>query len=153
MKTIKPILLIVSIVLLSGCVTQRKCNSKFPPSVQRDSSYIETLVPVPYYIPGDTAEINVPINCPDQNVVNFENEKLKQDIKILNGRLISRTIIQPVKVILQVKNTYTGIREVKIPEPVKYIPKKYQDAMWLCGIIFSGAFLFFGWKAYKFFKK
>jgi hypothetical protein len=38
------------------------------------------------------------------------------------------------------------------PEPVKYVPKIYKQALSICIFIFICAFLFIGWKAYKFFK-
>ena len=35
------------------------------------------------------------MDCPDQDVVTIENSKLKQQIRILNGRLISMTEVKP----------------------------------------------------------
>jgi len=56
------ILLIVGMLLLSSCVTQKACDRKFPPQVTtivKDSvvtrdSIVEKLVEVPVYIKGDT---------------------------------------------------------------------------------------------------
>jgi len=122
----------------TSCITQRKCLDKFPPSVQRDSIYIETVKETPVPIPGDTIKVDVPINCPDQDVVTVENSKLKQQIKILNGRLVSNTEIKPDTVYVHTKETKTITKEVKIPQPVRFVPDLYKIALWLwVGVILA----------------
>lgn len=149
----KVLLSLFLLLLLNSCVTQQKCNSKFPPAVKSDSIYIEKIKEVPVYIPGDTINVGTPIKCPDQDLVNIETLRLRQQIKILNGKLVSSTIINPDTIKVKVTETHTEIKEVKVPEPVKYIPKIYKDAMGICIFIFAAAFIFIGWKAYTFFKK
>ena len=143
---------LILVILSSSCVTRRKCLQKFPPTTTRDSIYVETIKEVPVLIPGDTVKVEIPINCPDQDLVNIETSRLIQQIKILNGKLISNTLIKPDTVFVHSKETKTVIKEVKVPEPVKYIPKIYKQAMMICIIIFAAAFIFFGYKLYKFFK-
>lgn len=127
----KVLLFLILSVFLASCVTQRRCNLRFPPSVQKDSIYVETIKEVPVPIPGDTIKVDVPINCPDQDIVSVENSKLKQQIKILNGRLVSNTEIKPDTVWVHTKETKTITKEVKVPTPVKFIPDIYKVALWL----------------------
>lgn len=144
-------IILVLAVLLQSCVTQKKCMQKFPPAESRDSIYIETIKEVPVLLPGDTINIEVPIACPDQDLIKVENSKLKQEISIIKGKLISNTTIKEDTVFVKVTETVEKIREVKVPEPVKYIPEIYRNALWMCIIIFAGAFTWFGFKIYKFF--
>jgi len=112
------------ILLLSGCATQKKCNEKFPVTASKDSIYIETVKEVPYYLPGDSVIIEVPVyDCADQDLILTENGKLKQIISILNGKLTSNTQIKPDTVIIPIKEISTVVKEVKVPTPVKYTPK------------------------------
>jgi hypothetical protein len=153
MKKFTIFVLTLFIAVLSSSCSKRWCNAKYPVIAQTDSVYIETVKKIPVLIPGDTVKIDVPINCPDQELINVETAKLKQVIQILNGKLQSNTLIKPDTVIVTVTNTETVIKEVKVPEPVKFIPKIYKQALSICIVIFSLAFLFIGWKAYRFFKK
>jgi hypothetical protein len=116
------IYLIIGVFLCSGCVTQKKCLAKFPPGI--DSVYIEKLKEIPVYLPGDTINITVPVNCPDQDVALVENVKLRQVIRILNGKLQSVIQIKPDTI----KVYTTQIKEVikEKPVPVKYVPKFYK---------------------------
>jgi hypothetical protein len=134
-------------LFLASCVTQRRCTAKFPVQSSRDSIYIEKLKEVPVYIKGDTVKIDVPINCPDQDIVLIENSKLKQDIKILNGKLVSNTIVKPDTVFVHTKETITKTKEVKVPEPVKFIPKIVKIFAWIGGI---GILLFIIWLVLKY---
>lgn len=128
------LILSLFLALLSGCVTQRKCNLKFPPSVQRDSIYVETVKEIPVLIPGDTINLEIPINCPDQDIVFVENFKLRQQIRILNGKLVSNTLIKPDTVFVHTKETITKTKEVKVLQPVKFIPKFFKFCTW--GFVF-----------------
>ena len=131
MRKILFLALAVLFLTLSSCVTYKRCNLKYPPVSAKDSVYIETIKEVPVPIPGDTIKVDVPINCPDQDIVSVENSKLKQQIKILNGRLVSNTEIKPDTVWVHTKETKTITKEVKVPTPVKFIPDIYKVALWL----------------------
>lgn len=143
---------IVFLCVLSSCVTQRRCNIKYPPSVARDSIYIETVKEIPVIIAGDTVNIEVPIDCPDQELIYMENTRLRQTVRILNGKLISNSNIKTDTVYVKVVETKIVVKEVKVPQPVKYVPRIYKQAMSIVIFIFIAAFVFIGWKAYKFFK-
>lgn len=145
-------MLLLALAVMFGtlsCITQRKCLERYPPST--DSVYIEKLKEVPIYIEGDTITVKVPVNCPDQDVATYENVKLRQTIRILNGKLLSSTELKPDTVKVYVPEIHSTV--VKVPEPVKYIPKIYKDAMIICIVIFALVFVFLGWKAYKMFVK
>lgn len=138
MKT-KIVLLALFSLLATSCVTQRKCALKFPLQSSRDSIYIETIKKVPVYLKGDSIFVDVPINCPDQELIKFENAKLKQEISIIKGKLISNTTIKPDTVFVPVTEIKTVVKEVKVPTPVKFIPKIYKVALWMwVGVIVTG---------------
>ena len=117
-------------IFAAGCVTQRKCLQKFPLVSSTDSVYIETNHEVPVYLPGDTITIDIPVDCPDQELTQVEFSKLRQQLLILHGRLVSKITIKPDTVRVTVKETETRIKEVKVPQPVKYTPKIYKYALW-----------------------
>ena len=101
----------------------------------RDSTYIYKdsirIVKVP--IKGDTIKVDVIVDCPDQDVVTIENSKLKQQIRILNGRLISMTEVKPDTASIPVKDTETTIisdKDKDTTKPVKFIPKFYKITFW-----------------------
>lgn len=139
MKKIIVLLALISLFAAS-CVTQRKCASKFPLQSSHDSIYIETIKKVPVYIKGDSIFVNVPVNCPDQELIKYENAKLKQEISIIKGKLISTVIIKPDTVFVPVTEIKTVVKEVRVPEPVKYKPLIYRIAFWLwIGVIIATA--------------
>jgi len=134
MQKNKIALLLILTAFLGSCVTQRRCTNKFPVRSSKDSIYIENVKEVPVYLPGDSIKVNIPINCPDQELVNMETGKLKQQISILKGRLISNTIIKPDTVFVHTKETVTKTKEVKVPEKIKFVPKFFKFCTW--GFIF-----------------
>jgi len=115
-----------------SCVTQSKCLKKYPPTSTSDSTYIEKITLVPIYIEGDTFDVNVPIRCPDQEVMFVENSKLKQTIRILNGKLLSSTEIKPDTVRIPVKEILITEKRVEVPMPVKYVPQIYKISLYVC---------------------
>ena len=145
----KKILFIALAVMFTGCITQKRCLSRYPPQITSDSIYIEKLKEVPIYVPGDTVNLEVPIKCPDQDIVSMENSKLRQVIKILNGKLFSSTEIKPDTVKILVPEIHTSVTEVKIPAPVRYTPKIYLIAFWMdIGILIAVA-LYIAYKIFK----
>lgn len=148
MKNLKNLTIIVlTVIVLTGCVTQKKCLRKFPPATSIDSVYIEKLKEVPVFIPGDTIKVSSPVNCPDQDLIKVENSKLKQEISIIKGRIVSNTTIKPDTIKITVKETITEVKEVAVPQPVKYTPKLVKIFAWIglgC-VLFAGA-----WVAKKF---
>lgn len=145
--------LLFSIFALAAmsCTTQKRCAKKFPcPEPSRDSIRIETIKEVSIPIPGDSIYIDVPIDCPDQDVVTAETKRLKQTIRILNGKLQSITNIPSDTIFVPVKEVETVVKEVTVPKPVKYVPKFWKITGW-SGIGFF--ILLIGYIAMKFRKK
>jgi len=132
MKTKILLLAIISVFTVS--CSQRWCNAKYPQIASQDSLYIETIKEVPVYLPGDSILVDVPVDCPDQDLVNIETGKLKQQIRILNGRLIASTNIKPDTVYIHSKETITKTNVVKVPEKIKFIPKFFKFCTW--GFVF-----------------
>ena len=133
MRKVKIFLLAILSVSAVSC-SQRWCNTKYPQIASRDSLYIETVKEIPIYLPGDSILVNVPVDCPDQDLVNVETGKLKQQISILKGQLISNTNIKPDTVFVPVTEIKTVIKEVKVPEEVRFVPKFFKFYTW--GFVF-----------------
>jgi hypothetical protein len=85
---------------LSSCVTQKKCESKFPPkeiikdSINTKESVIYRDTTIRDTIPGDTVEVPVIIEVSNGKLVNkkrkqvFENTFIKVDLAITAGKPI-----------------------------------------------------------------
>lgn len=127
----KKLLIILTSLLSVSCVTQKRCSEKFPITSSKDSIYIETIKEVPYYIEGDSILIEVPSDCDDIDPIIVENSRLRQVISILNGKLTSKTDIKPDTVIIPVKEIKEVIKEVKVSDPVKFVPKIYKIFTWI----------------------
>lgn len=153
MMKIQIALFCLVLAVLSSCVTQRRCNTKFPPTVQRDSSYIETIREVPVPIPGEDIFFDVPIDCPDQNLAVFENARLRQELRIKDRKLQSFTNIKPDTVFITVHDTKTVVKEVVVTKPVEVIPQRFKNYRNIVYLIFALAFGFAGWKIYGIFKR
>jgi len=134
-------LLILSLFLavLNASCSQRWCNARYPQVASQDSLYIETVKEIPVYLPGDSILVDVPVNCPDQDIANVETGKLKQEISILKGRLVSHTIIKPDTVFIHTTNTVTKTQTIKVPEKIKVVPKFFK----FCTLAFIFIVLFF----------
>jgi len=140
------------LLLLSSCVTQKKCYRKFPQVASHDSVYIEKLKEVPIYVPGDTVNVEVPADCPDQELVTIENEKLKYELYIEKGKIKTKTVFKSDTIKVYVPEIHEKIKEVKIPEKIKYVPK-FTSLMSKIGIVLTfGLVLLFGLKIAKFLK-
>jgi hypothetical protein len=108
-----------------------------------DSVYIEKLKEVPIYLPGDSFHIEVPIDCPDQDIAIIETDRLKQQISILNKKLTSKTTIKPDTVIIYVPEIHEKIVIEKKPVEIKYVPKLTRWLSYLGGgLIFTLIALF-----------
>lgn len=128
-------IILIGLIFFSSCITQKKCLERYPPRIVRDSIYIETITEVPLIIQGDTIDVTVPVvNCPDQDVFLVENNKLKQQISILKGKLISNTTIKPDTIIVNTTEIKTEIKEVKVPDPIPYVPKFIKLLAWIGGV-------------------
>ena len=160
------------LAVLSGCASQRRCNIKYPG--KNDTIRIETVrdsivikdTTIYVKIPGETITNTVEIPCPQ--VPGYVPKKVFAEtslakafawweypviklVLIQKDTLIEKRLKGAIKEAYYYKSLYERLRIT--PEPVKFIPKIYKQAMSICIVIFIAAFLFIGWKAYKFFKK
>jgi len=166
---------LILILFASSCVTQRRCNSKFPPSrdtlrivTTRDSIvYRDTIVKVE--IPGDIQIDSVPIPCPPPppppayipDTARAETDYAKAwayfKYPNINLKLEQKASILEIKLDSAIQEAHYWKSEYEkitiTPEPVKFIPKIYKQAMGICIFIFACVFIFIGWKVYKTFVK
>ena len=149
------ILLIVGMLLLSSCVTQKACDRKFPPQVTtivKDSvvtrdSIVEKLVEVPVYIKGDTIIKSDTVwrdkttGLANSKPVYAETDFAKATAQVKDGK-INLTLIQKdslFRVQVLARESYfwkekyfkEKSKEVKI---IKVVPK-YYSIMSTIGII------------------
>lgn len=163
----------VILVLATGCVTRRKCDAKFPPvndtiriEHTRDSIvYKDTVITI--RIPGESRIDSVQIPClpPPSGYVPrkvraetaFAWAEAWWSYPVIKLVLVQKdtSITQQLQAAIKEKYYWKSMYEkVRItPEPVKYIPKIYKDALSICIAIFALAFGFMGWKLYSFFRK
>lgn len=139
------VVIFVCFMLLTSCVTQKRCFDKYPPS--RDTTYIEKIKEVKVPIAGDTVSLIVPIKCPDQDIASIENSRLKQVIRILNGKLSSITEIKPDTIIVNTTEIKTVVKEVSNPE--KFIPKPVQVLAWFGASCILLILACIAWKIFK----
>jgi hypothetical protein len=131
MKT--KICLILTCLILSSCATQKRCYRKFPQVASHDSVYIEKLKEVPIYVPGDTVNVEVPADCPDQELVTIENEKLKYELVIEKGKVKTKYVIKPDTVKVYVPEIHEKIVIEKKPVEIRYIPPFIKTLAWIGG--------------------
>lgn len=156
MKTLIPILIALA---LASCVTQRRCNSKFPPSTDtqvRDSIIIRDSIIykdrlVPYKIPGDTIWQDKPIpgipekiNTAPMRLENtyaiaeawIENSKLRLKLQ-QKDQVITFKLDSADRIAKHWEERYREASSVKVLPPEKYTPK-----FWLItGCMFIGLVL------------
>lgn len=146
------ICLVLTCLILSNCATQKRCYRKFPQVASHDSVYIEKLKEVPIYVPGDTVNVEVPADCPDQELVTIENEKLKYELVIEKGKVKTKTVFKSDTIMVFVPEAHERIVIEKKPVEVKYVPK-FTSLMSKIGIVLTfGLVLLFGLKIAKFLK-
>jgi len=141
------------IAFLSLSCSRQWCYTRYPLSASVDTVKTETIKEIPVYIEGDTIEIIFPLDCPDTEPMIIENVRLKQQIQILDKRLHSTVQAKPIHDTITVTETVTEIKEVKVPEPIKYIPKIYKQALTVCIIFVIGFIAWLSWKVFGIFKK
>jgi len=134
--------LLIILIVFTSCTSQKKCLEKYPPVVSTDSVYIEKVKEIPVYLPGDSVFFETVItDCADQEIL-YENGTLKQTITILNGKLYSALKINPDTIKVPVIEIRETIKEVRVPQPVKYTPK-YVKIFAYIGSVFSVLLIIF----------
>jgi len=141
------------IAFLSLSCSRQWCYTRHPLSASVDTTITETVKEIPVYIEGDTIEIIFPLDCPDTEPIIIENVRLKQQIQILNKELHSTVQAKPIHDTIPIIETVTEIKEVKVTEPIKYIPKIYKQALTVCIIFVIGFIAWLSWKVFGIFKK
>jgi len=135
------------IAFLSLSCSRQWCYTRYPLSASVDTVKTETIKEIPVYIEGDTIEIIFPLDCPDTEPMIIENVRLKQQIQILDKRLHSTVQAKPIHDTITVTETVTEIKEVKVPEPVRYTPKIVKIFAWIGG---GCVLLFIAWVVMRF---
>lgn len=158
-------LLIIAAILLASCSPQKRITrltQKHPELIpvkeiiKRDTSYIEKiqLKEVPVILPGEDYIIEVPIDCPDQEIMDNKAGGVSTVAEIRDGKIKIVTVIKTDTVYVKVpeKTTeITGSREEVLREYIKIIPKVYKilSAIGLLTILALIAYLV--WRSKKFF--
>ncbi len=166
-------LFLVFLSVLTGCVTQRRCYTRFPPKTDtirietiRDSIVIKDKI-IEVEIPGELRVDSIIIPCPPppdtyipdtaRAETEYARAKAWFDYPNINLKLEQKVSILQIKLDSAIKESYHWKTEyekiIVIPEPEKYIPKIYKHALNICIFIFAIIFIWIGWKAFKFFKK
>jgi len=135
------------IALLSLSCSRQWCYTRHPLSASVDTVKTETIKEIPVYIPGDTLELIFPLDCPDTEPMIIENVRLKQQIQILDNKLHSSVQAKPIHDTIPIIEIVTEIKEIRIPEPVRYIPKIVKVFAWFGG---GCVLLFIAWVVMRF---
>lgn len=159
-------ILFVFLILLSGCVTQRRCNEKFPPNESthiKDSTVIKEVM-----VPHDTlikTIVEIPkLMIKDSTVIVYQNgtfKVTKLDLKgryseasawiegnQLKGQLTEGGFLKLATLITyyekRVSELRTQVENKTIVKEVKYIPKFVQVLAWIGGIFLLIVILYVG---------
>lgn len=157
MKAISVLLAVLA--LLTGCVTQKRCNTKYPLSVDsiykyvtRDSIVIKDTT-IYLYLPGEIVHDSVKIPCPDPGPA-YIPKRVTAETSLARAeawwqypniqlRLVQKDTTIEQRLAGALKEAYYWESEYnKItvkPEPEKYIPGIYKVAFWMwIGVIIAG---------------
>lgn len=160
------------LALLSSCVTQRRCNTKYPTSV--DTTYIETIRDSIIYkdtiiyveIKGETIIDSIFIPCPE--VPGYVPQKVFAETELARAsawwsypsiklELIQKDTTISIRLDNALKEAYYWkdkyLKVIVKPQTIEVIPERFKTYRNIVFFIFSLGFLFIGWKLYKFFKK
>jgi hypothetical protein len=170
MKT--KIIIGIFLIAFSSCVTQKKCNEKFPSAsdtvriVQvRDSVVYKDKI-VEIKIPGELRIDSVVIPCsppkasyiPDTARAETSLAKAKAwwsypAIKLKLEQKDTTIEKRLDDAIMEAYHWRTEYEKIVMVKETKYVPKIYKDALAICIIIFVLAAVLLGWKLYGFIKK
>lgn len=139
--------LLILALLFSSCATQKNCFRKFPPISGRDSIYIEKLDTVKIVLPGDSIKITTQVPCEDFEIIQ-ENGRLKQSLKVVNGKLIQLLNIKPDTVNIFTTNTITKIKEVPTPVITNNVPKFWR-VFGITGIVLTSLLIMWTYLRFK----
>jgi hypothetical protein len=136
------------LLVLSSCITERKCYDKFPPKTTVDTvvvdsiAYRDTLI----FVPGDTIIFQMPDLCPNMDtIVVFKEGKVKVVRKdsILTFDYEQKEKELTAKLMDKYKSTVIT-KTIVVKEPIKF----WQMVFFWLGVFFSvGLLLFVIWMA------
>ena len=142
------------IAVLAGCATQKRCNTKFPPSVDSIYKYVvkDSIVvkdtTIYIYLPGAVVHDSIEIPCPDPGPAYipkkvyaetslakasawFQWPNIKLEL-IQKDTTIEARLENAIKEMYHYKNLYTNVTNTL--QPVKYVPGFYK----FCTFAFIG---------------
>ena len=155
---IRLLVYLFGVLLVSvSCVTERRCNKKFPPQViVKDSvwtvierEYHDTVV----YAPADTVILTDTIVCDESGRVNFDEQVLRSNqarvrVSIVDSRLQVEAYcdsleleLQKIRELRRVERSYTKA-EVQIKKE-RYVPGFYQFTFWYFLLTAGGGVVYF----------
>lgn len=149
----KKYILILIVILLSSCITEKKCSERFPAkTITKDSIVYRTNTVVKdsiiyVKIPVEIGNIEASVKCDSlgaqMNKVILDNKRLKMTVEIINGKLIAvstckedslQTIIQRYRTTID--SLYNNSSFVQVPQ-VKFEMKWYEEIFFYIGILAS----------------
>lgn len=168
------LVILFSAIIMSGCITQKRCNSKFPPqtiTIVKDSiitkdSIVYKPVEVLVHIKGDTVTKHdtvyrdIKTGLINSKPVYAETEFAKAKAQVVNSKLnlelTQKDSTFKVKTdslnkeIYHWKEKYNFIYKKEV-DSIKYIPKIYKFSMWYMWITIILVILRLLWKYKKIF--
>lgn len=155
----KIILLILILIVSYSCVTQKKCNQKFPPKVITKDSIVyrtNTIIKdsvIYVKVPIEVGTIEGNVNCDSLGAqmkkVTIDNKRLKMTIEVINGKLIAVSTCKEdsLQAIIQRQTTIIDslyIKDSFVKEPlIKFEMKWYEQLFFYIGVIASLIGLFY----------
>lgn len=100
------LLIILSIFLLTSCVTQRKCAAKFPPQITSTTIIKDSVVyrDTTITVPGDTVTFTDSIPCPDvvyEKTQKSEKGTVKATVKIKDGKISVKCEVDSLNMVIR----------------------------------------------------
>jgi len=129
MKTL--IYIVLSILLFSSCITQKRCLRKFHPvPVETKIEYIEKIRIDTIRIKADTLKIVTEVPC-ENFEIEVENEGLKAKLTVLDRKLKAELLKKPDTIFIQGKDIIkTEYIKEQLPAE-KYCPKWIKILAWI----------------------
>ena len=145
--------LLVLIILNSGCITQRKCNERYPPSVS-DSTYVrDTFIMIvdTVVVPGETVTIRDTVPCPELNFSKtVKKNHVTAKVVIKNGKIDFECKADSLEALLNTirKERVTTRTRSSVSKPVIELKSYWYDVYFfrpfsiLALLILAGLYLF-----------
>lgn len=162
------VLLFLSALAVSSCVTQSRCSKRFPlhadtiKIVQVRDSIILRDTTIYIKIPGESVTDSIMIPCPE--IINYIADTAFAETTLAKAwawwqypgvrlKLIQKDTTIETRLEEAIREAYHWKSEynkiTKVPDPVRYIPKLYQYSMMFSAVIILSVIL---WIASKFIK-